>query len=170
MKRYIQLMALFLLFNLGCEKDIITDPAACGDCVNPTKNINIVLRNSRDEDLLYSKTPGYYVAGDIRLYTVESNGNTKDIPFTIRSPFPWGDSNTFRFYQISSPQLVSLVSQSPTNFYYLKIGNNAPKKLELKLSASGLGSDRLLVDDVAAPIEMEVNKLLSGGPIFYINL
>ncbi len=168
MKKLLIALLITITASLGCKQEEIGGGELC-DCPAVTApSLNLVIRDAAGEDLLYSKSKGYFSPSQIKLYVTETSGNVKNIEFTIRPPFTYG-GNQFRFYQLSSPQIVSFVS-STSGIFYIKLGDNAPHKLTLKINGSTGRVDRLLINDNEAAVETDADKNISNGSIFYLDL
>ena len=169
MKKFLIALTLIIVANLGCKKEEIGEkgPCACSPIMYPY--LSLVVKSSTGEDLLNSKTTGSFSTGQIKLYTIESNGSTKNIDFGIRPPFSYG-SNQFTFHQLYSQQIVALMASAPTSVFYLKLGDLAPHKLSLKISTTTPKVEKLLINDKEAAVETGTLQGYADGNIFYLEL
>lgn len=168
MKFFLIAFTLIITINFGCSKEVDLGGEYCDCPVLTAPSLNIAVRNTAGNDLLYTKTVGSFATSQIKLYAVEANGNVKNIEFTLRKPFTYG-AVQYDYYQLSSSQIVSLVPTT-TGVFYLKLGDLAPYKLTIKINGSTGRVDRLLINDFEAAIEQEADKNLSNGNIFYLTI
>jgi len=168
MKKFLIALTLIIVANLGCKKEEIGEkgPCACSPVMYPY--LSIVVKGSTGEDLLNSKTTGSFSTGQIKLYTIESNGSTKNIDFGIRPPFSYG-SNKFTYHQLYSQQIIALMA-STSGTFYLKLGDTAPYKLSLKLNTTTAKIEKLMINDKEAAVETGTLQGYADGNIFYLEL
>jgi hypothetical protein len=168
MKKFLIALTLIIVANLGCKKEEIGEkgPCACSPVTYPY--LSLVVKGSAGQDLLNSKTAGSFSTGQIKLYTIESNGSTKNIDFGIRPPFSYG-SNQFTYHQLYSQQIIALMA-STTGAFYLKLGEREPYKLSLKMSTTAGKIEKLMINDKEAGLETGELQTYSAGNIFYLEL
>jgi len=166
MKKFLIALAVIIIANFGCKKEEIGEkgPCACSPMTYPY--LSLVIKNAGGEDLLNSKTSGYFAPSQVKLYLVEANGTIKNIDFGVRPPFTYG-SSLFTFHQLYSQRIVTLTA-STAGIFYLKLGDHQPYKLSLKLNAPMQKIDKLLINDKEAVVETGTLQNYSDGNIFYL--
>ncbi len=168
MKFFLIGLALIVTLNFSCSKEVDLGGEYCDCPALVAPSLNIVVRNAAGNDLLYTKTVGSFDVSQIKLYVNESNGNVRNIEFSLRKPFTYG-AVQYDYYQLSSSQIVSLLP-TITGIYYLKLGDLPPYKLTIKLNGSTGRVEKLSINDNEAPVETEADKNLSNGNIFYLTI
>lgn len=167
MKKFLAVLAIVFLANLGCKKlDVNDGLCACSPVTEPT--VVLVVKNAAGADMLNPATNGYFTNSNIQLYYQESGGLLKQLNFYVRPSFSYG-SDKFNYYQLHTTDILKNVVANNRSFY-LKLGNNNPLKLDFELKATEKYKViKLLVNDVEA--QAETGAVAAYVPnIFYVNL
>ncbi|SFG90020.1 hypothetical protein [Pedobacter insulae] len=166
MKKFLIAFAIIIVAHLGCKKQEIGErgPCACSPLSYPY--LSLVIKNAAGEDLLNLKTNNSFTVNHIKLYVLDANGQTKNVDFGIRPPFSYG-SNQFTFHQLHAQNIVALTA-STNGTFYLQLGDRTPYKLNLKLNTTTSKIEKLLVNEVEAPIENGSLQGYTDGNIFYL--
>lgn len=168
MKKFLIVLAIIIAANIGCKKIDIDGGGLCACSPISYPSLNLVVKNASGADLLNAKTPGSFAVNQIQLYLVESNGNKKNINFSLRPPFSYG-ADQYVYYQIYSEQIITLTTSATSNFY-IKLGDNREYKLNLQLNSTTKRLEKLLIDDVQANVEAGPVANYVNGKIFFLEL
>lgn len=167
MKKFLAVLTIVFLANLGCKKlDVNDGLCACSPVVEPT--IVLVVKNAAGADMLNPATNGYFTNSNIQLYYQENGGSLKQVTFYVRPSFTYG-SDKFNDYQLHTTEILKHIAANNRSFY-LKLGSNNPLKLDFELQTNEKYKVvKLLVNDVEA--QAETGAVATYVPnIFYVNL
>ena len=167
MKKFLAVLAIVFLANLGCKKlDDNDGLCACSPVTEPT--VALVVKNAAGADMLNPATQGYFTNANIQLYYQENGGALKQLNFYVRPSFSYG-SDKFNHYQLHTTEIIKHIAVNNHSFY-LKLGSNNPLKLDFELKTNEKYKViKLLVDNMEAPAE--TGTVAAYVPnIFYINL
>ncbi len=142
---------------MACKKP------ACGCSPQTRPEMGLVIKNSAGEDLLDSKTAGYFPQDKIRLFKKEANGTETNLYFHVRQPMDFG-TDKFEYYSLYST-FYSLIPSGQGTFY-LKLGDAPAYELKVQADMTKLSITKLLINDVEATKE---NGILAsrGFDMFY---
>lgn len=166
MKKFLAVLAIVFLANLGCKKlDDNDRVCACSPVSEPT--VVLVFKDAVGADMLNPATPGYFANDNIQLYYLEG-GSQKKLNFYVRPSFSYGNDK-FNYYQLHSSAIIRQSLTDNKNLY-LKLGSNEPMKMTLELVADKKYQiAKLLVDDKEAIAEK--GAVASYVPnLFYVTL
>jgi hypothetical protein len=171
MKKLIIVFVILFIANLSCKKDEDGggDIPNCG-CSSPQyPYLNLVIKSSSGDDLLNANNSGSFSNGQIQFYYKEANGSIRDIIYTIKSPFSYGNTGEkFIYYQLYSTDIVTIAKTSSAIFY-LKLGNTTYElSLELDQQPVVTVVSKLLIDKKEATKETGSIKNYLAGNIFYL--
>lgn len=164
MKKFLFVIMLLFIANMGCKKMTDTDRlCACSPVTYPS--LALVIKNPADLDLLDTKNAGSFAKDKIQLYYIDASGNNKQLSFHIRPPFSY-DNEQFKFNQIVVPEIIAQ-SQSFQKFY-LKLGDQTPHELKLQINTASGKFEKLLIDDKEAMPETGKLATYIHGGLFYL--
>jgi hypothetical protein len=163
MRKFVLVCAILFFANVGCKKMNMDGGGGLCGCspAIPGTQLNLVIKNTANNDLLDEKVAGAYTKDMIQLYRKDSDGKVITIPFGIQSPFSYGNEK-FNFYQLTS-FLVYPIQNSANRVVFLKVGEKT-YELTLQLVKDQLVVERLLIDQK----ETEKEDDPKFPPIFYL--
>lgn len=164
MKKFLFVIMLLFIANMGCKKMTDTDRlCACSPVSYPS--LILVVKSASDIDLLDTKNAGSFTKEQIQFYYKDANGGNKAIPFHTRQPFSF-DKEEFKYNQLIISEFFALVKT--VDKFYLKLGDQPALELKVQFNSTTGKFEKLLVDDKEALLETgTVAKYLNGG-LFYL--
>ncbi len=149
MKKFLIVIAVLFILNLGCKKIEGGGDRLCACSPITSPYLSLVIKNLSGADLLNPATTGYFAKEQIQLYTIDANGSERQLNFGIRTPFSYG-TQQYNYYQLFSVELAVL-AKSIENVFYLKLENG--KIFELNAQTKGAKLEKLLINKEQAPFE-----------------
>ncbi|RYG22168.1 MAG: hypothetical protein EOO07_00630 [Chitinophagaceae bacterium] len=154
-KSILVLIALFTI-NLACKKENIGGGGLCACTQISYVGLNLVIKNTSNQDLLNPSTPNSFSVSHIQLFKKAANGDKIAVSFSIRKPFDYPNGK-FEYFQIFSNE-IGRITNSIGDTYYLKLGEQEPHVLNLGLNNASKKTDRLLIDGKEAPKEATISS------------
>ena len=149
MKKFIIVIAILFIANLGCK--IMDDGGGLCACspVRPSPYLSLVIKNSVGEDLLNATTAGSFAQNQIQLYTKDVNDVVKQISFSIRPPLS-SNNEKFNYQQLLSQEIV-ILAKSIDNKFYLKLGTGEPLAVNLQVIENVNKVEKVLINNKEIP-------------------
>lgn len=167
MKKFLIVSVMLFIASVGCKKMDIGGDNVCGcSPVTEGPELNLVIRNSAGQDLLSTSSATAVTKDQIKLYRDEGNGNIRQIPFEILPPFSYGEEKFGSNYLYT--RSVQWNSSTQTDVIYLKIGDDEPYELTIRMKPEGRFSVHTLLINQKPAAKGEGN-LAKFKAVYYLN-
>lgn len=139
----------------------------CGCSPVEVPAFRLIIKDNQDNDLLDPSRDGSFDKDDIRI-TYKENGVDKDVSFSIREPFSYGEDlrNKFPFHQLISQQLGVLRTSDKSNEFFMDLGDGHVYSFSFDYNLSNGYPENLRIDGVAAQYEPSFPEIY--GKMYYL--
>ncbi len=163
MKKFLLCFAVMSI-GLNCTKEQIAPLCGCSPIV---QNVSLILKNSRNADLLDPATMGAVDKSSIKIQYKLQNV-LKDVSFDVRDPFYYGEKADIKFgyHLLVSSQLAALRIGNVAKEFYITVGQHPADTLRFSYNSPKGYADSVTVNGVVQSKEPTLPA--AYGTIYYL--